>query len=277
MILLYFRRHFRITLTTTQGAIIMEEQQPTVAQPEAAAAEMSFSDKLMNVFASPGELFEYVAKAPKQTSNWALPLLLTIVIGIVFMFVAFSQPAIQDEMARQRDKTVQQQIAAGKITQEQADMMAERTPKAGSPMFLIFGSVGVVIVMCATLFVSALAFWLLGKFAFKSGATYGKVTEVVGLSMYIMAVGSLLTLILVVAMGSMHATPSLALVLSDFDPMNKMHKLLSSINIITFWYLGIVSVGLGKLFSVSFGKILTGVAAIWVVWTAVTVLVNLGF
>ncbi len=255
----------------------MDEQQPTVAPPETEAAEMSFSDKLMNVFASPGELFEYVTKAPKQASNWALPLLLTTVIGIVFTFVAFTQPPIQEEMARQRDKYIQQEIAAEKMTQEQADNAAKYSPKPGSPMFLIFGSVGVVVVMFATLFLSALAFWLLGKFGFKSGATYGKVVEVVGLSMYIMAVGSLLTLILVVAMGSMHATPSLALAVSDFDPMNKMHKLLSSINIMTFWYLGIVSVGLGKLFSVSLGKALTGVAAIWVVWTAITVLVNLGF
>ncbi len=255
----------------------MEEQNATASQPESAAAEMGFSDKLMNVFASPGELFEYVAKAPKQTSNWALPLLLTTVIGIVFTFVAFTQPPIQDEMARQRDKYVQQQIAAGKLTQEQADKAAEYSPKPGSPMFLIFGSVGVVLVMFATLFLSALAFWLLGKFGFKSGATYGKVVEVVGLSMYIMAVGSLLTLILVVAMGSMHATPSLALAVSDFDPMNKMHKFLSSINIMTFWYLGIVSIGLGKLFTVSLGKALTGVAVIWAVWTAISVFVNLGF
>ncbi|MDE3059150.1 MAG: YIP1 family protein [Bacteroidota bacterium] len=255
----------------------MEEQNTVASQAESTAAEMSFSDKLMNVFASPGELFEYVSKAPKQTSNWAIPLLLTIVIGIVFTFVAFTQPPIQDEMARQRDKYTQQQIAAGKMTQEQADMIAERSPKPGSPMFLIFGAVGVVVVMFATLFLSALAFWLLGKVGFKSSATYGKTAEVVGLSMYVMALGSILTLILVVAMGSLHATPSLALAVSDFDPMNKMHKLLASINIMTFWYLGIVAVGLGKLFAVSFGKVLSGVAVIWAAWTVITLFLNFGF
>lgn len=255
----------------------MEEQNVTESQSESATAEMSFSDKLMNVFASPGELFEYVAKAPKQTSNWAVPLLLSIVVGIVFMFVAFGQPAIQDQMAQQNDKRIQEQLAEGKITQEQANMIAERTPKAGSPMFLLFGSVGLVVITFASLFISVLVFWLLGKFVFKSSATYSKVLEVVGLSMYIMVISTILTLILVVAMGSIHATPSLALAVSDFDPMNKMHKLLSSINIMTFWYLAVVSVGLAKLFPASLAKALSGVAVLWAVWTAITVLLNFGF
>ena len=46
--------------------------------------EMSFSDKLMNVFSAPGELFEYVAKSGKQTSNWSVPLILTMIVSVIF-------------------------------------------------------------------------------------------------------------------------------------------------------------------------------------------------
>ena len=163
------------------------------------------------------------------------------------------------------------------MTQEQADAALEHMPAAGSPIFLIVGSVGVVFVMAGMLFLSALVFWLIGKIGFKSSAPYIKVCEVVGLSMYITILSTIITMILVVAMGSLSATPSLALAVSEFDPMNKMHRLLSSINIMTFWYLVVISVGLGKIFNTSFGKALTSVAIVWALYTVIAIFVGFGF
>jgi hypothetical protein len=66
------------------------------------------------------------------------------------------------------------------------------------------------------------------------------------------------------------------LAVSHFDPTNKVDKLLASVNLVTFWYLAVVSVGLGKIFSVSTTKALVAVGVLWAVWTAITVFVGFG-
>jgi hypothetical protein len=244
--------------------------------PSEESSEMSFSDKVMNVFSAPGELFEGIAKSEKQNSNWSIPLILTMIAGIIFVFVAFSQAPIQDQVREQQEKGFQKQVESGKMTQEQADRTLSMIPKPGSPLSMVISAVFVVFVTAAMLFGFALAFWLVGKWVFKAPATYSKVLEVVGLSMYVSVLGSIITLLLVVAMGSIYATPSLALAVSHYDPANKVDKLLASVNLVTFWYLAVVSVGLGKIFSVSTTKALVAVGVLWAVWTAITVFVGFG-
>ncbi len=238
--------------------------------------EMSLSDKLMNVFAAPGELFENVAKSEKKNSNWSVPLIITMVVSIIFVLVVFSQAPIQDQMRDQQEKSFQKRIDSGKMTQEQADQAAAMIPKAGSPMFMIIGCVSAAAGAAVILFGFTLAFWLVGKWGFKSSAPYSKALEVVGLSMYIYVLGSIITMLLMIAMGSLYATPSLALAVAQYDPTNTLHKLLSSISAFTFWFLFVISVGLGKIFSVSTAKALTGVGVLWVLFTAVSVLVSFG-
>ena len=240
-------------------------------------AGMSLSDKLMNVFSAPGELFESVAKSEKQNSNWSLPLILAIIISVVFVLVAFSQAPIQDQMRDQTEKSIQKRVAEGKMTQEQADLALTKNPApAGSPLFMIFGSVGAAIVTAVVMFGFSLVFWLVGKWVFNSTAMYGKVLEVVGLATYVSIIGTIITLLLVVAMGSLYATPSLALAVSHFNPEDKIHKLLGSINVMTFWYLAVIAVGLGKLFATTTAKAMGAMGVLWALWTAAAVVFSWG-
>ncbi|HTR82408.1 MAG TPA: YIP1 family protein [Bacteroidota bacterium] len=249
----------------------------TTQPPSEEGAQMSFTDKLMNVFSAPGELFESVAKSEKQNSNWSIPLVLSMLISVVFVLAVFSQQPIQDQIRDQTEKSIEKRVAEGKMTQEQADMAMSKNPaQPGSPLFMIFGSVGALIFVAITLFGLALVFWLAGKWVFKSAATYSKVLEVVGLSMYISALMAIVTLLLVMAMGSLYATPSLALAVSHYDPMDKLDKFLGAVNIGTFWFLAIVAIGLAKLFSVTTVKTMTVMAVLWALWTAVTVFAGFG-
>jgi hypothetical protein len=240
------------------------------------AAEMSFTDKIVNVISAPGELFSYVAHEGKKSSNYSIPLLLSIVVSIIFMFVVFSQPAVRDQMAEQQDKAMQQRVEQGKMTQDQYEKAKEFTPKPGSPFFVIAGSVGVVVVMLILVFGSAFVYWLVGKYGFKVEVPYGKVAEVVGLSMYIMIIGSIVTMIIAIAMGSINAGPHLGLLVGSFDPTNRMHKLLANVNVFTLWNLAVVAIGLGKIFSITEAKAYITVGVLWVLYVAATVGVNIG-
>ena len=242
------------------------------------STEMSISDKFVGILSSPGEVYQTIVGTTPNTKNWAIPLVLTIIIGIIFTFVVFTQPVIQDQMSEAQNKAMQKSVAEGKMTQEQMDRAVEMNPaKPGSPMFLIFGSVGVVFAIAISLFLYSLVYFLAGKFGLHSIVSYTKVLEVNGLAMYVAAVVSLLTMVMVVAMGSIHASLSPALFVSDFDLTNKEHKLMAAFNILEFWNLYVVGVGLSKVWNVTLGKSLGVVGGVWLVWTLIKVFASFGF
>lgn len=237
---------------------------------------MSFSDKFVGILSSPGEVFENVAKNPeKQNSNWVIPLVITIVMTIAFTLVVFTQPAIQDQMHETQMHAMQKNVDAGRMTQEQADRAMEMS-RPGSPMFLIFGSVGAVVVLFVMVFAYSGVYWLGGKVIFKFNAPFNKVLEVYGLSLFIGMVGILVSIIMIVAMGSLYAQPSLAIFVSNFDPTDKVDKLLSAINIFEFWAMYVIAVGLAKVWDTTISKSVIVVAGVWIVWTAVKVFLNIG-
>lgn len=240
--------------------------------------EMSLSDKFVGILSSPGEVYQTIVGTEPKTSNWAIPLVLTIIVGIIFTFVVFTQPPIQDQMMDAQYKAMEKSVAEGKMTQEQMDRAIDMNPaKPGSPMFLIFGAVGVAVVMSLSLFAYTAVYFFAGKIAFKSSASYAKILEVNGMSYFVAAVVSLLSMVIIVAMGSLYASLSPALLVSDFDPTNKEHKLLAAFNILEFWNLFVISIGLSKVWNVSLGKGVGVVGGVWLVWTLIKTFANFGF
>lgn len=251
----------------------MEQQQPI---PEAAPQkEPSAFSQLINVYASPADVFERIKNAPRKNALWVIPVTLTIIIGIISTFVLFSDPAILSQVEEAAQKRVEEQITQGAIPPDRADAAREQTRAfMGGAIFKVFAIGSVIIFSFVGLLVVSLVMFLVGKAAFKAPVPYGKVMEVVGTSTMINNVlGSIVTSLIMLVMGSMYATPGLALLISGFDPMNKVHVLLSSVNIFTIWYLAVISIGLGKLFSASTGKAAVWVVGLWVVWTLLTTFV----
>lgn len=240
------------------------------------SSEMSLSDKFVGILTSPAEVFQSIVSTEPKTSNWMIPLIIAIVFAVGFTLVVFAQPAIQDEMAASQMQQFEKQIAEGKMTQEQADQ-AMAFSKPGSAMFLVFGSIGVVLVVVFALFVYSLVYWLIGKTVFKSTVAYGKILEVNGLATYIAPVTTLVTMILVVAMGSLYAQPAASLVLDKVDPTDTTHKLLMAVNLFEFWILYVTAIGLSKVWGVTIGKSLGVVGGVWVVWTLIKAFSGIGF
>ncbi len=242
------------------------------------STEMSLSDKFVGILSSPAEVYQTIVGKETNTKNWSIPLVLTIIIGIIFTFVVFTQPAIQQEMEATQYKAMQKSVEDGKMTQEQMDRAVEMNPaKPGSPMFLIFGSVGVVFAIAIMVFLYSLVYFLIGKIAFHSSVSYSKILEVYGLAMYVAAVVSLLTMVFVVALGSIHASLNAALLVSNFDPLNKEHKMLAALNLFEFWNLFVIGIGLSKVWNVTIGKALGVVGGVWLVWNLIKIFVGGAF
>lgn len=248
----------------------MEEQ--TV--PPAAVEPMPFGEKIVNIFTAPGELFEHVRLTGKTTSNWLLPMLLFIVVATLLNQLILTNPSLVDQMGSLMRKGIDDAVAQGKMTAEQADQAAFMKPD--SMIFRIQQIVGIALVTPIALFLLSLAYWLLGKWGMGASAPYMKVVEVAGLTFIISIAETIVTTLLTYGMDSLFAGPNLALiVLSDYDLQNKLHMALSKVNLFTIWDLSIVSIGLSRLFQRDLPKVLVLVFALWIIWSAFTVLTGM--
>ncbi len=116
----------------------MEEQQ-TITHPEPAAdvQPMSFTEKLVNVFASPGELFEHVRLTPKTPSNWIIPVAILIIVAIAMQQVIMSNPSLVDQtkamITKATNESFDKAVQEGKMTPEQAEQQREAAEKLHQP------------------------------------------------------------------------------------------------------------------------------------------------
>jgi hypothetical protein len=247
----------------------MEEQHQV-----AAVQPMTFTDRIVNIFASPGELYENVRDTGPTTSNWLVPSMIFIIISIALSQLLLTNPDLRHQLTDLTRKAFDTAIQQGTITQEQADQQMERMGP-GSVFFMISAFVGPILYTFARLFFLGLVYWLLGKSAMRSASPFMKVVEVIGLTLLISSLEVLVTNIMIFATGSLTASPSLAMVVTDFDFQNKGHAALAKVNIFTFWILAVTSIGLSRLFRRDLPKVLVLVVVLWLLFSVVTVLAGL--
>jgi hypothetical protein len=196
-------------------------------------------------------------------------MLLACLAGLVYVFVVFSQPAVIQELREQQAAAMEKQVESGKLTRaqaEQAEQVMERFSSSG--ITKVFGAVGVVGANLVRVFWWGLIVWLVGRFAMGSTLGYGKALEVVGLATTIGVLGGIVSLLLAVAMGSVHATASPALLVQGFDPKNVSHAILGGLNVFELWMTGVASRGLAVVAGSSFGKAAVWLYAHWLVLAA---------
>ena len=238
---------------------------------------MSLAARLLNVFAIPGDVFEEIKAAPHAAANWLVPALIASVVGAVSAFLMFSQPTIQQQLREKQERLMEQQVKAGKMTRAQADQalaVAERF--TGPTMMKVFGTFGAVGASFARVFWWALVLWLLSRWFLKVHINYLKAAEIAGLAGMIATLGAIVTLLLVVNLGKLFSTPSLALTIGDFDEKNKSHLLLGTVNVFNFWLIGVLASGLGRLAGVPFVRAALPVLGYWIAWSLVLILIGLG-
>ncbi len=254
----------------------MEDTTTPQATGEPPVAPMSFTERLTNIFAAPSELFDNVRNTASTPSNWVVPLIIFILIAFGMSQLTLRNPSLasqlKDQISQQSEKRLQEQIQNGKMTAEQADQAREQMEKftdPSSPWMTITTAGSLVIIVPIGLFFVCLVYWLLGKTVMKVNAPYMKVVEVVGLTFFIGCLESIVTTIMAIGFDKLHAGPNLALfVLDSFSVDNKIHLLLAKINLFTFWDLGVVSIGLSRLFMKDLTKVLVLVFALWILWVA---------
>jgi hypothetical protein len=236
----------------------------------------SLFTRLTNVFAAPGELFEEIKAARVAAANWVVPAVIASIVGVLFTLVMFSQPAIQRQMREQQEKAMEQQVKAGKMTQQQADQALAAMERFSGPMMKVFGAISAVVMSFARLFWWGLVLWLLGRWFLKAHFPYLKAVEIAGLSSMIVVLGGIVALLLMVIFGKMFASASLALLVNEFDMTNKKHFLLGAVNVFNFWLVAVMGLGLARVSGASSTRAILVVLGYWIAMSLALIAAGLG-
>ena len=229
----------------------------------------------MNVFAAPGEVFDEIKTSKPSTANWLVPVLCSCLVGVIYVMIIFSQPTVQQQLREQQAKKFEQMVKEGKMKAEDAEQAKAKLEAMGPTLTKIFGSAGAIVASFVWLLLLAGVLKLAGRVLFKAAFPYQKALEAAGLASMITILSAVINMLLVVAMGNMFVTPGPALFVRDFDPANKTHLILSSVNVMTLWYVGVLAIGLARLSAVSFGKAALWLYGLWLVLRAVMIFAGL--
>lgn len=242
----------------------MEEQVPS-------NPTISFTDIIINVFASPGEAFEGIRTSPARASVWIIPLILILLLSSASIWLMFSNETLREQALAAQKERIEEQARNGQITQDQADQALEGMERGGG-MIAAFGIVGGAITVTIVFFVTTLVFWLVGKLALKAEGGYGKYLELWGASQWIGILGGIITLLMIISMNTLYAAPSGALaVLQNFNRHDVVHRLLASLNLFSIWQMVVVGIGLAKFSGKSTGTGIGVAIGLWIVWVVISV------
>jgi hypothetical protein len=237
----------------------------------------SLGKSIMDVFASPGEIFQSLRGTASAPLLWAIPLIINALLATVIVVVIFNNDALRTQVIDQRRAALEKSVEANKITQQEADVQIDRMENAGSGLFIAFGSIAAIIFILLAFFIGALFLWLADKLILKSPEGYGRHLELYGIASWIGILGGIITVFMMASFGSLAASPSAALaVLGNYNPSSDVHRLLSDLNVFSIWSTAIIGIGLAKFSGKSTGAGMGVAFTLWILWVAVSILHGLG-
>src|ERR1043166_1066450 len=238
----------------------MDRPPPALDLPPAAPAQpaMSLASRLVNVLAAPGEGDDQIKGATPSVANWMAPAVLLILVSWIGAGLVFSQPVIQHQLTEIQDKAIEKMIQKQHLSNDQAEAARQTAAKYAGLGTKITAAIAPVMAGILIPVWWGLLVWLIGTKAFKSQFPFMKAIEIAGLANMITVLEAIVKTLLILVTSSAFATPSLALLIKDFDPQNPSHGALSAVNVMTFWFLAVVAIGLARLAGAA-----TGRAVVW--------------
>ena len=195
--------------------------------PDAGAPANSPRERLLNVFASPGDVFEEVVARPHSRINWLLPTLLVYFFGVGSLLVS---------PVRETAAIVESAANADQTRVENVSLLSALTVVASS---------------FAGTFWTAFVLWFIGRAFLKIRFSFMKSLEVAGLSGMILALGTVVTSLLTLASDDATTRPALSLFIRSSGSSDMLHSSLAALNVFHLWTTAVLAIGLSKLAGVS--------------------------
>lgn len=235
--------------------------------------ELSKTDAMSGIITEPGETFETIAGGPKK-NFWTYPVLIAVVLSLLSSFLFMRDPELsRNTMDKQKAKMMEkfeENIKAGKMTQEEANEAIDRMNPNG-PFFKIIGYVGALVGPFIILLLLSLIYFIILKIM-KSNVEFSNILNVVGLAMLISSVGSILAIVVSILKGNMTGI-SPGIFLSEESVGEKAFTFLNKIDVFTIWFYVVISIGLTRVAKINMAKSASIVFGLFIVYAVITSLV----
>lgn len=227
---------------------------------------MPLGSRLANVIAGPGELFDYLRTAKPSVANWLVPALIYMVVGWVCATALLAQDWYMPQIIRPQLEALQQQVDAGKMTEEQIEPIRNQVEKYGAigetvksyAAPLVFGLVGPFLYGCVL--------WLVGAKALRGKLSYMKAVEIAGLAAIIATLGRVLKTLLILMQGDVMASASPAFFIGERNPGNPLHAMVAWLDVMVIWSLVILAMGVAKVVGRPVGGAMLWVGGLYALW-----------
>jgi hypothetical protein len=231
----------------------MNPMPATPPNSSAVPASSSLAAKLLDMFASPGEVFDEVVAAPPRFANWIVPTVL-VALASLFLLRASSNEAVSVT-------TTPQAVEAQPTASYSAAVQAGPGSVDAQRLSALVTCGGAF----AGTFWSAFLLWFIGRAFLRTRFSYLKTVEVVALAGSIVALGAIVTALLIGITGDPATRPALSFFARHLPSTNTVRLLLDTFNFFHLWTITVLATGLSRLSGVSFKESAFWVFGYWLV------------
>jgi hypothetical protein len=225
----------------------------TLPNSATAPASSSLAAKLLDMLVSPGDVFDEVVAAPPRLANWLLPTLLVALTSLFLLRAAHVETASVPGPSQALDS----QLPVVNPTAAQAEPGSAEWQRVSA------------LATCAGAFVgtfwSAFLLWFIGRAFLRTRFSYMKAVEVVALTGSIVALGAIVTALLIGASGNPAARPALSFFAPRVPSDNPVRLVLDTLNFFYLWTITVLAIGLSRLSGVTLKESAFWVFGYWLV------------
>ncbi len=253
----------------------------SATEPTSDEEQLNHTDKLTGVITEPGKTFEKMSKSDPKTIDWLLPLFIMIVLAIVSNIVMMSNPVIKadamDKQMKQMEKSFNEMVEKGQMTQEQADEqienMRERFAGSMGGGMIALQAVSTIVVMFIIFFIVSLVYFIISKSILKGDGSFASAMVANGLTYYINIIQLIIITIISLLASKLYAGTSIA-TFAGMEKSTFLGWLLGKIDPLTIWSVVVTGIGLAKMFkSANTLKYVIAVLAVWIAWGLIAFLI----
>ncbi|MBL9138484.1 MAG: YIP1 family protein [Verrucomicrobiales bacterium] len=236
---------------------------------------MSIWARLFNVFASPGELYSWIAGRPFAVANWLVPCAVVALIGALVNVVVFSNPVLLEEIRGIQIREIQRRVDDGKMRQQDADQAKEAMNGIGMAVARVAAPVAALLTGFLSPFWWGLFTWLVGRAVFRAPMGYMRGVEIAALASLIGAVGMVVGLFLAMGTGRLLAGPHLGALIKELDLGNRLHLALVAFNFFSLWQTAVMAIGVSRFANRPFLPVAVVLFGLWLGYKGVAILLGL--
>jgi hypothetical protein len=210
----------------------------------AASHSSPLAARLLDMLVSPGDVFDEILAAPPRLANWLVPTLLVALTSLFLLGAASNEPSARSGKPEALDSAAPQ---------------AEPGTADWQRVSAVVTSVGA----SAGTFWSAFLLWFIGRAFLRARFAYWKAVEVVALTNIILALGAVVTALLISASGDPASRPALSFFARHLPSTSHVHLALDTLNVFHLWTTTVLAIGFSRLSGVSFKQSACWVFGYW--------------